>query len=420
MAPRKKRPKVRGPYWRKQRDGSPARAYGDFRFLGGKREPLCPPGESFATTSEVDAARLYAVRLADLSEGTGRASPVTVKRHGTMARAVTQYVEHRRAGSKATPNWLNQTANFLGRAVAFFGADRQLRTIAAGDVAAWVVHLRSQESGRGGTFGEESIRKHLAALFGLFRRASREGWAPKGYNPVSELEKDERPGRDPSPDVWLEVHDAARLLEAARTYRPGKKDPRMQLVYPLLAAWLLTGGRCAEVTGLDLKDLDFDRKIVHFRPNDWRRLKNAGSERVVPMWPQLEAALRGYLEGVHLDLRLRFDTTLLFPSPRNGQMILDVRKLIDGAAGRAGLREGLYRVTAFRKTYASARLQTLDSGAPVAMWTVARELGHKSLDMISTVYGRLGTVRHRSEVVEYRVEAVAPALDAVGASPEGA
>lgn len=73
------------------------------------------------------------------------------------------------------------------------------------------------------------------------------------------------------------------------------------------------------------------------------------------------------------------------------------------------------RATAFRKTFASARLQTLDTGAPVAMWTIARELGHKSLDMIEKVYDRLGTVRHRSDVVEYRVEVVTPALRPVGA-----
>ena len=31
-------------------------------------------------------------------------------------------------------------------------------------------------------------------------------------------------------------------------------------------------------------------------------------------------------------------------------------------------------------------------------------MGHGSTDMIDRVYSHLGTVRHRSEVVEYRVE----------------
>jgi hypothetical protein len=50
------------------------------------------------------------------------------------------------------------------------------------------------------------------------------------------------------------------------------------------------------------------------------------------------------------------------------------------------------------------------NGAPVAPRTGQGELGHRSGDMIEQVDGRLGTVRHRSESVEYRVEEVAPPL----------
>ena len=50
------------------------------------------------------------------------------------------------------------------------------------------------------------------------------------------------------------------------------------------------------------------------------------------------------------------------------------------------------------------RLQTLDRGAPVSLYTVSRELGHGSEEMVRRVYAHLGDVRHRSEVVEFRVE----------------
>jgi hypothetical protein len=49
-----------------------------------------------------------------------------------------------------------------------------------------------------------------------------------------------------------------------------------------------------------------------------------------------------------------------------------------------------------------SRLQTLDHGAPVSLYTVSRELGHGSEEMVRRVYSHLGTVRHRSEVVEYQ------------------
>jgi integrase len=58
----------------------------------------------------------------------------------------------------------------------------------------------------------------------------------------------------------------------------------------------------------------------------------------------------------------------------------------------------------FRHTWCSARLQTLDHGAPVSTDTVRREMGHGSPRLVERIYGHLGTVRHRSEVVEYRIE----------------
>jgi hypothetical protein len=36
--------------------------------------------------------------------------------------------------------------------------------------------------------------------------------------------------------------------------------------------------------------------------------------------------------------------------------------------------------------------------------TVAKEIGHGDETMVHRVYGHLGQVRHRAEVVEYRVE----------------
>ena len=57
----------------------------------------------------------------------------------------------------------------------------------------------------------------------------------------------------------------------------------MPFAYPLIATFLLTGGRRAEVLGLEIEDASFDRKTVTFRENQWRRLKTAGSHRVVPL-----------------------------------------------------------------------------------------------------------------------------------------
>lgn len=70
-------------------------------------------------------------------------------------------------------------------------------------------------------------------------------------------------------------------------------------------------------------------------------------------------------------------------------MIRDVRKALDRIAIRAGFEAGQIRLHQLRHTYTAARIQTLDRGAPVAMYTVARELGHRSTTMIEDRYGHL-------------------------------
>ena len=201
---------------------------------------------------------------------------------------------------------------------------------------------------------------------------------------------------------WLEVADAALLLEAARTIKPSSKGGparHFQYVYPLLATFLLTGGREAEILGLEVADISFDRETVTFRANEHRRLKTRTSHRVVPLWPQLREILQPYVDNRVIDR----GGTLLFPG-ETVCMLRDWRKVLDAVAKRAGWKAGEIRSKRFRHTYCAARLQTLDQGAPVSVFSVARELGHSSTDMVEKVYSHLGTVRHRSEQVEYRVE----------------
>ena len=85
-------------------------------------------------------------------------------------------------------------------------------------------------------------------------------------------------------------------------------------------------------------------------------------------------------------------------------MLTDSRKLWNRLGERAGWKLGEIRSKMFRHTYCAARLQSLDHGAPVDPYTVSREMGHSSRAMVERVYAHLGTVRHRAEVVEYRVE----------------
>jgi integrase len=76
----------------------------------------------------------------------------------------------------------------------------------------------------------------------------------------------------------------------------------------------------------------------------------------------------------------------------------------DPGSGSGGWQPGEIRTKIFRHSYCAARLQTLDQGFPISTYTVARELGHGGDSLIKRVYGHLGTVRHRSEHAEFRIE----------------
>lgn len=174
--------------------------------------------------------------------------------------------------------------------------------------------------------------------------------------------------------------------------------------------YLLTGARLDEILGLEVGDVDFQRKVIHFKANQWRPLKR-GVERVIPLWPQLDRELRQYLGGAS-----RIGRSLLFPGHDH---LGNEQKLwgklytpLSRAAKKAKIDKHV-TPQVFRVTYCAARLQTLDNGQPVALFTVRKEMGHFSLSMIESVYGRLGTVRHRSASVEYISESPAPGTAAV-------
>jgi integrase len=383
-------------YWREQ--GSERRAYGDFRDMGGGREALTPPGDSRATTDGMIAEKLVANRLSELQAQKRSSVLLGVKRQAKLGPFVTDHLIQKAKSGRFSESWLADSERMLKIAIEHFGTERDLASIGVHDVQAWASALASRPNGRGATLGGGAIRHHLNVLSNVYRRAQSEGAVAPGYNPCAALI--DKPAGKREEARWLEVHQAALLLESARTYKPKRAELALPFIYPLIATYLLTGGRETEVLGLEVDDVNFERKTITFRPNNWRRLKTRTSHRTVPMWPQLEAILAGYLR----------DTPrvggLLFPSPRlNGAgMVSDFRKALDAVAERAGWKVGEVRSKAFRHTYCAARLQSLDNGAPVSIYTVGKELGHGGEALVKRVYGHLGTVRHRAEVIEYRVE----------------
>ena len=385
-------------YWRYQ--GGVKRAYIDLRDLGGGREALKVKGEKRGTTDADIAAELATRRVKELETQKRRKVILGVERVEGLKSLAGQHLLQKARGGKVTTGWLEAAEYHLREAISFFGEDRDVTSLTTAEVQKYANHLQTVSNGRGGTLSAGSQRHYLNSLSNLFRRAQSEGVVTPGYNPVAALM--EKPSGKPAEARWLELHDAALLLESARTYRP-HPDAHAGPIYPLLAVLLLTGGRTSEVLGLEVDDVSFQRQTITFRPNEWRRLKTLTSHRSVPLWPQAESVLRAYFADKERDGGLG---RLLFPSPvsHSESLITDFRKALDVVAGRAGWERGEIRSKMFRHTYCSARLQTLDGGAPVSPYTVGKELGHGGTSMVERVYSHLGQVRHRSDVVEYRLE----------------
>jgi integrase len=396
MTPRPKK----GPRLYTREQGGQVRFYADLRSVGRGRVALIPEGETQATTDPVIAAKLLTDLLGEIQE-TKRNKHLLGFEQGAQLKDFAAYhlVQKAKTG-RFSESYLDELERRLRVATEFFGEGRELDTIGVRDVQRYSNWLLERPNGRGGTFSGTTARDYLDALSNVYRRAQSEARVPVGYNPVSALL--ERPEANRKPTGFLEAWEAALLLESARTYRPEQltaEQPALPFLYPLLATYLLTGARESEILGLEVDDVSFDRKIISIRPNDWRRLKTKGSARIVPLFPQIEEILRGYVFGGEAPRA----GGLLFPSPRTGEMVSDFRKALDAIATRAGWSAGEIRSRIFRTTYTAARLQTLDRGHPVSVFTVSRELGHTSTRMVEQVYARLGQVRHRAEVVEFRL-----------------
>lgn len=247
MTPRKRKSRI---YWRKR--GGARRAYGDFRDfsdVGGKREPLISLGERLATTDPDVATKLVSERLNELEAARRRRALTGRADIATLAEQAAAYLVARKRAGVVTTAWLAACQGFLERATAFFGADKPLEQVRVSDVRAWAAHLLSEKGKTGKVLGAESVRRHLFTLSAVYRFAQESELLPPGFNPVAVLR--EKPAAGQREARWLEVPDAALLLESARTLppviTPAGEAIGADLAYPLLATFLLTGGRRAEV-----------------------------------------------------------------------------------------------------------------------------------------------------------------------------
>ena len=399
-------------FWRNGRAYADVRTYAD---IGGGREALAEPGKKWGTTDPDIAVLLFEARLSELKAKRQGRVGVPQEKTIKLSELVRHHLLMKAKAGRTSDSHMFDLESRLRAAIDYFGSDRDPRTIIPDDVRAWCEALAKGSKRRPST-----VRHYVSALSGLYGRAQEGLYVAPGYNPVAMLQ--EKPtGRSQSEAKFFEVAEAALLLEAAQVLearerlRPGSDGNRVNAtpgLYPIIATFLLTGGRKSEVLGLDVEDVSFDRALVHFRPHTHRGLKTQASVRAVSLWPQLREILqrhvfeRGNVSG------------LLFPSA-TGSMVGDLRKSLDAMGALCGMEPGEVRTRAFRHTYCSTRLATLQrilrpgmnatdpeawDYVEVSRFQVQKEMGHGGAQLVDRIYGHAQRLPYRSEVVEYRVE----------------
>lgn len=365
----------------------------DYADVGGRREAMTPKGGRFATKGQDEAMQLLATRLQEL-EAARAAKAEGLAGDPRLSDYARRHLEIKKKVSKAST--VRRIEIALRRLVGFYG-DPRLSEIEPHDVTNFIVWRLAQPGTRGKRVQPATVRKELGALANLYDRAVREQQATK--NPVLSVPREDWPRAEYREPTYLEPGEVARIFELARRTVQSREGRCFPFTEEMLAAFALTGGRKAEVFGLERRDVDLEHRIVHIRPNRWRGLKAPRHTRWMPLWPQLEAYLRPLLEQEGSPYEL------LFPG-RKG-LIRNLDYTLPKLAERAGVRK---RVTlhTFRHTYAATRIQTLDHGQPVHLFTVARELGHTNVQLLEKLYGHLIHTRYRSAVVAYREASVIP------------
>jgi integrase len=264
------------------------------------------------------------------------------------------------------PSTVEAYAGRLQRHVLPRLADRRLDEIEVDDVLTLINDLRKQ--GYSGT----TIAVTLTPLSRLLTHAVRRGLIEA--NPVSKLDRSERPRVSRQERPVLNPAEIGRLLEAA--------PPRFRT---LLATAVLSGLRQGELLGLHWRDVDFDHELIHVRTALDRKRRDVPPKteravRDVILMPGLAEALRQHKRETGFDQPDDYVFTTRTGAPHHAPHI--GLRALKPALQKAGLQP--VRWHDLRHTFASLLIA---GGANITF--VSRQLGHTSSQITLGIYAHL-------------------------------
>jgi integrase/recombinase XerC len=265
---------------------------------------------------------------------------------------IEEFLRHLELERRLSPRTIEAYRDDLTGLATFLERSRSdLRTATHRQLRRWLAHLDTRE------YARSSIARKAAAVRSFYRFAARRGHVEA--SPASVLASPKRPTRLPS---VLKVSEAAALVSAppsldAWTYRD-------RAVLELLYA---SGLRVAELTGLDVSDVEVDRARV--------RVTGKGDrEREVPVGEIAADALRDYLREARPRVEPEGTSPALFFNRRRKRLSpRDVRSIVEGYLGEipAGRRVSPHTL---RHSFAT---HLMEGGADIRV--VQELLGHASL-----------------------------------------
>ena len=251
------------------------------------------------------------------------------------------------ATARAYASDLRGFAQFLRQS---YGPDLAPAQVMVEHVAAFIQSLR----------GLASSTKHrkLDCLSSFFRYAVAQGWS--SHNPVEHLP---RPKQEQHLPAWLPQEDVQALDGL----------PLDERERAILLVFLLTGLRRQELINLDVPDFDPTGQVLRIRHG------KGGKDRLLPVSPAQEAALRTYLAQ-----RPKTQSVALFLNQTGTRLhVSSLQRMTRRWFRDAGLEGKQYTIHSFRHSFATQALR-----AGVDLRTLQELMGHEDL---ATTAGYLHT-----------------------------
>ncbi|MGK2907121.1 MAG: tyrosine-type recombinase/integrase [Desulfuromonadales bacterium] len=227
--------------------------------------------------------------------------------------------------------------------------------------------LKKEMTNKGTPKSPATVNRYTTTLSHLFNVAIRE-WEWMEFNPLTRIKKlKESRGRV----RFLDEGERDKLLETCQT----SNNP---LLYPFVILALTTGMRYGEVTNIQWKDVDFERRriLLHETKNDERR--------AAPLVGLAHDLLK------KLSKVRRLDNPYVFPGNEESKPVY-MRDTWNDALAKSEIKD--FRFHDLRHTTASYLAM---NGATLA--EIAEVLGHKTLAMVKR-YAHLSET-HTTSVVE--------------------